>query len=384
MLYGLKNYCLLVSSLLTQALPPMCPTQSMKKTSIAYPTSPVNWQALQPAPLQYSRIDPSRLNRWMSSSNQLQALSLKEITLPGAHDAGMGIVSQCSDFANAAVTQTQKTSFQTMLENGIRYFDVRPMISRTNEMMLGHYRWVGRQVGLGVKTFNLHNEGCLGYSLESMLMDVKRFLNKGLMAGDREIIFLKMSHFMNFYKYNHDQSFFDADDVKRLQHEIKNELKPYLVNKNDFLTTPLKALTATGPKVIVTLDTNEPLEAGFHAEHNIDIYDEYSNTPLFNKMKKDQFNKIWLSADKHYSVLSWTLTQSEPMAVGCVLPRSLGYIAGYKCQSIESLSQASQQGLATLADELDHIKTYPNVLYTDFTGKQETQVAIDINERRLG
>ena len=66
------------------------------------------------------------------------------------------------------------------------------------------------------------------------------------------------------------------------------------------------------------------------------------------------------------------------------MPRSLCYITGYKCQSIERLSQASQQGLATLADELDHIKTYPNVLYTDFTGKQETQVAIDINERRLG
>ena len=101
-------------------------------------------------------------------------------------------------------------------------------------------------------------------------------------------------------------------------------------------------------------------------------------------MKQDQLKKIWLTTEKQYSVLSWTLTQSEPMAVGCILPRSLGYLAGYKCQSIERLAQVSKQGLATLADELDDINAYPNVLYTDFTGVQDTRVTIEINERRLG
>ena len=37
-------------------------------------------------------------DRWMSSNVKIQGSSLREITIPGAHDAGMGKVAKCSDY----------------------------------------------------------------------------------------------------------------------------------------------------------------------------------------------------------------------------------------------------------------------------------------------
>ncbi len=322
-------------------------------------------------------------NRWMSKTAKVQKSSIMEITIPGAHDAGMGKISSCSDYAGKDVTQTQDRSFIQMLNSGIRYFDIRPIIDQEGKMYLGHYTWVGRDIDLIVHKFTLRNEGCLGYSMDEMLDDVRSFVSTP-QPDNKEIIILNLDHFKNFKKYDNKNSHFDKKDLDQLKSKIVSKLDGYLIKGNtDFLKKPINTLTKTGAKVIVTFHA-EGYDGsdGIYSQKYLNLYDEYSKTNDFNKMKADQFKKMTDHSTSKYFLLSWTLTQDENQAIGCMIPENLGKRFGYDCESIKSLANIANMHLHEIPTQSIKTKKYPNIIYTDYVSEDQTILSILINKAR--
>ena len=321
-------------------------------------------------------------NRWMTTSEKIQQSSLAEITISGAHDAGMGKITQCSTYAGSDVTKTQDRSFIQMLNSGTRYFDIRPIINKKGKMYLGHFSWIGEDINIiGIKKMTLRNEGCFGYSVDEMLDDVKTFVSD---KKNKEVIILNFSHFMNFKKFDNKDSHFDQEDFKSLQNKINNKLNGHLVlsNKN-FINTKLRKLTHDGAKVIVIFDTDGyEGKDGIYSQKYLNLYDSYSNTNDFGKMKTNQFNKMREHSKSKYFVLSWTLTQSKNQAIGCMIPFNAGKELGYNCSSINSLSNIANDHLSEIKSKIVETKQYPNVIYTDYNSDKQTETAIHINKTR--
>lgn len=323
-------------------------------------------------------------NRWMSTDNKIQNSSLSEITIPGAHDAGMGKITTCSDYAGSDVTKTQNRSFSQMLNSGTRYFDVRPVINKNGDIYLGHYSWIDKDIDIPlIHKFTLRNEGCFGYSMDEMLDDVRAFVSNST-PSNKEIIVLKFSHFMNFEKFDIENSRFDKNDFKQLIAKIINKLSGYLVlgNKN-FLKTKINHLTGNGAKVIVTFDADGyDGSKGIYSQTYLNLYDKYSNTNNYKKMKTDQFEKLSNYSYSKYFVLSWTLTQSENQAIGCMIPGNAGKLFGYDCEPIRSLANSANRHLLDIQEQSIKTKKYPNVIYTDYISEKQTKISININKDR--
>ena len=80
---------------------------------------------------------------WMQQSlGSLSNRTLKHITMPGSHDAGMSTFKPGTIGANYANTQTQYFNFYDQLMVGSRYFDLRPVISN-GQWVSGHYSKLG-------------------------------------------------------------------------------------------------------------------------------------------------------------------------------------------------------------------------------------------------
>ncbi len=315
-------------------------------------------------------------SKWMSDSSFVQNSTLRDIAIPGAHDAGMGKISECSKYANKHTTKTQDRSFYHMLKNGTRYFDARPMISKSGHMYLGHYTWVGKILD---KVSIDNNEGCMGYTVTRVLEDVKKFLDEHKRSN--EIVILNFSHFMNLKRDNSKGSNFNKDDMKELNKKIDKYLKKYLLyDKPKFLDTKIKELTKDGPKVIVIYS-----KSGYHGKSGkytngskkikgyMHIYDKYSNSNKFDHMKDDQFKKMKEHADSRYFLLSWTLTLSNAQIGGCTL-------SNMTCTSIEDLAKDIR--IEPILYEVLKTKKYPNIIYTDFVDNLDTKIAIELNKIR--
>lgn len=318
-------------------------------------------------------------DRWMSTDSKIQNSSLNQITIPGAHDAGMGESSSCSDYANKKVTKTQDKSMLQMLNTGTRYFDLRPIVNKQGNMYLGHFSWIGKDIESWRRKYTLRNEGCFGYSVDQTLDDVKTFVSNSS-PTNREIVILKFSHFMNFKDYDNKDSHFDQKNFDQLEAKIISKLNGYLViGKRDIVKIPIRDLTSNGPKVIVTFDASGyDGSKGIYAESSLNLYDKYSHTNDLDRMKADQLHKLGEYSSSTYFLLSWTLTQNQDQAIACMIP-----IPGLGCKTIEELAASANQDLGEAQNRCIETMKYPNVLYTDFISDSVTRTAITLNKARL-
>lgn len=371
---------------------------------------------------------PVRNDRWMTDDDWVQRSTLFDVTLPGAHDAGMGKVDSCSFYANEATTRTQATTIGQMLNDGIRYFDLRPMFvkpafSSDPEMRLGHYSWVGKTINLGFHKFTLRNEGCAGYTVRTALDHVRDFMQGG---DNHELVILKFSHFQNLRAHDIDGSHFDAADFVALEQMIEQKLGPYLLRGNrNFRNVPIAELTADGPKVIVTFDAKGyDGSSGIYPQSDLNLYDQFAKTSSVSDMRADQFSKMKsnappLNGESYWAnvymcmtyfvgpssaecyrrarvrweqwkqtaplfVLSWTLTQSESQMIACsvAVTDELKWIAaqlGYECKTLPALGREANKHIEEIVSEVGKIRRYPHVLYVDQSDKKATNAAILIN-----
>ncbi len=343
--------------------------------------------AIYPVSSEGVAVRATSLPRWMTDNPKIQGATLSRIAMPGAHDAGMGKIHSCSTYANTKTTQTQKTSFAEMLQAGIRYFDVRPVIGGpgSSGMRLGHFQWIGKDIDLGIVKLTLRNEGCLGYSMDEVLEDVRAFLASN---NNREVVILKMSHFMNLDKFGGKGSHFDQADLRGLEARVIKKLEPFLLpNRPDFRHATISTLTATGPKAIVTFDApGYDGAAGIYSESTLSLYDEYSDSNNVKTMEADQFAKMdrngWQPAsgpDAKHFVLSWTLTQSEKQAIGCTLPANIGALVGYGCVPLQKLAGEANARQGDIYKHSHEARRYPNVIYVDNAGVDTATWAVAIN-----
>ena len=80
---------------------------------------------------------------WMAQNlARLGSKSFKQITIPGSHDAGMGVFHNGTTFFTAANTRTQLLTLGDQLQAVRGYFDLRPVISG-GVYKAGHYSYIG-------------------------------------------------------------------------------------------------------------------------------------------------------------------------------------------------------------------------------------------------
>ncbi|KJU84797.1 PLC-like phosphodiesterase [Candidatus Magnetobacterium bavaricum] len=336
---------------------------------------------------------------WMTDDSFIQNATLATITIPGAHDAGMGTITKCSDYALPSVTKTQNRSIIQMLNSGVRVFDFRPTIV-DGGMYLGHYSWIGRTIGLASAPLaKLETEGCTGYSVDQALSEIANFVNPWY--GRHEVVILKLSHMYNLDKYNIENSYFDQSDFDGLMSKIRYTIPDSaLVNNNsNFLTTPIRHLTRNGSVVIITVEAgngtfNVNALDGSAGVYNVNalpplqsggptpvIFGEYTETNDYDTMQRKQLRKVLdASMAQHYTELIWTLTQTPDQATGCVISSKFSPLvslaAGYGdgCTSIENLANKVNANYQRIWDWYNWNSNYlgnkckfcPNVIYVDF------------------
>lgn len=74
--------------------------------------------------------DNAATANWMSNllkEHPDKTIAFKDIAIPGSHDAAMYVLEDCVG-GNACNTQTQYLHMKAQLEQGLRLFDIRPIL----------------------------------------------------------------------------------------------------------------------------------------------------------------------------------------------------------------------------------------------------------------
>ena len=314
---------------------------------------------------------------WMAA---FDGWTLSGMCLPGAHDAGMYTVNNCSMVASvhgAGVTQTQTLTMAEMLNAGIRYFDVRPVLAEDGTYYTGHFD-AGTMIG------------CRGVELATMLADVANFCSN----TTKQVIVLKLSHFADRQADSFGFTSAQITNVLAYVHGLLGNCLFVNNTQSRLASLTLSAIAPSGSKVVLVYDPSIPEDkqggsitapsgtytyADFDAANNnahsadLVVYDEYSNKNTTSSMISDQLRKL-NNSDKHGGdmfLLSWTLTQQK-------LDQFLGH------PTILDLSVNADRLLAqNMAAEFQTGQVrngkMPNIVYVDSADTFATDVCIWLN-----
>lgn len=137
---------------------------------------------------------------------------LTEITIPGTHDSGCYVDH---GYGRNFLARTQTQTIGGQLAGGIRYFDIRPHMTRAQEFWTYHGPYYGGQL-----------DGNPG-----ILADVQQFM-AGLLVGDRELVILNISHFSGFDNTAH------TNLIAAIQAALAPHLVPYTQDQISLFNTP--------------------------------------------------------------------------------------------------------------------------------------------------
>jgi hypothetical protein len=296
---------------------------------------------------------------WMTDlyDDYLKDRKLSQISLPGSHDSGMFKHQHCT-MGSYCNTVAQEKSIYGQLQAGVRYFDLRPVWMQVqSEWFTGHWDYVSFEGWL---------IGCAGVNLETALMDVVSFLNDGGERVKNELIILSFSHCYYNALSNGD---YKCDDkyFEKLKQFIQYEIGDHLIkgeSDTDFVNMTLEDIFAlNGKQVLVVMHgASADPKNGIFGTHNLDIYNDYTNTENLTKMENDQIKKLLDPShhDDELFLLSWTLTLSTHDVENC-------HTEGI---SIIDLAELARPKLIPNLDELMRIDQitqtlFPNILYVD-------------------
>ncbi len=287
---------------------------------------------------------------WMTDLvwNAEEDVTLKKISMPGAHDAGMYLLSSCSVGGNACNTQTQDQNMTTMLNAGIRVFDVRP--SKINEgIFMQHYTECG---GLG----------CHGDLVENMLVQTKTFLD-----SHSELVVFLMSHFCST-GYN------DTELTDLFTDILGDRLyKGTSIAASDFINTPLDLILdiegGNGKAIILYEDapSNSSLESrGIFDYSYFPLEGSYANSFEYDVMYADQLAKFnsFNSGNNRLFEMSWTMTLDTDLSISCFFQEnSANSIQDYALPTNDKLGDAMQNWMN---DGIAKRGKIPNIIWVDF------------------
>ncbi len=286
---------------------------------------------------------------------------LKDISIPGAHDAGVYQLNNCL-LGNACNVQTQYLDMKNMLESGVRIFDVRPVYKD------GVF-WTYHASGC-------NGIGCDGDNMENFLQQTKDYLD-----NHNELIIFEVSNFCNT----------NSQDVSFLN--LLNSILADRIYQDDgtittnFVDRPLQSILNDGKgKVVLLMDAlnsaTENRAEGYFAHSYLRRTGSYANKFIFEEMLANQLSKFnnYDTTSEALFRLSYTLTLNDSLAFDCAKPG--------KHTSIESLAVDARAKIAPIFDEWVANGTIikgkiPHIIYVDFANTTITEQCIKISEFNL-
>lgn len=311
--------------------------------------------------------DTSLTENWMQD---LQAkypnkeITLKNICLPQAHDAGVYELNNCFG-GNDCNTKTQYLSMAMMLHSGIRVFDLRPAL------IDGVY-WTFHRTNCG-------GLGCEGVLLRTFLEETKNFLDQ-----HNELVIFEITHLCNTGSQD--------PGLVALFNDVLGDTK-YRLNTNltnDFIRTPLQEIIpsdgSSGKVVLLWEDVNGAMadpSTGLFAFNFIPVSGTYANNKDIDIVINDQIQKFnqFNEVSNRLFKLCYTFTLDAGAAVTCLSDLE-------NPVSIESISLEARGRLETtidalIADEIISQDKIPNMLSIDFANTAVSFQCIRLSELSL-
>ncbi|OTA15955.1 hypothetical protein Xvie_02292 [Xenorhabdus vietnamensis] len=287
---------------------------------------------------------------WMQDHrNILGELPINKLCIPGSHDAGMSAVTWKTFLAAKCNTLTQSNNVLGQLKLGIRYFDIRPVLS-DGEFFTGHYRNIAIW------------EGANGESIKSIIDGINLFTE-----SHNELIIIRLDHSLNldvgllkkYRPFNQKDWFVLFDQLANIKHLY------YHNGKKDISESTLNTLTNDGTRPAVlffienkkaVVDLGKYKNAGFFYLSELGMYHLYSNTNSVFQMGSDQIKKMNDYSPKQYFELSWILTQSPAQATTCATTLT---------SDIKHLANEANDKLVTYLHQHITDTVYPNIILID-------------------
>jgi len=294
--------------------------------------------------------------------------SLRNLCIPGSHDAGMSTLTAGTPFAKPCNTVTQTRSVLDQLHAGARYFDIRPVLSG-GQLYTGHFSPVPT---LGV-------QGATGQSLDSIIDDVNAYT-----ADNQELIVLYLSHDLKtdlgIFPLTQTDWNFLLTKLLRLNHRFVAP-NPTTV---DLTTLPLRDFIGSQAAVVVvaqpsngTITLGDFVNQGFYKPQSFPVVDEYANTESLDTMQTDQLIKKLPvhrpAPDAGSFLLSWTLTQSVASALRCPAAVPPGTVSPTSYPSVLDLAAKAAPALYQNVLPVSNRRTFPNIL--DIDNVQSSDIA---------
>ncbi|KAM0543059.1 hypothetical protein ACHAPJ_012508 [Fusarium lateritium] len=310
---------------------------------------------------------------WMQQNrNTLGQRPLSQICILGTHDSGMSTVSHC-DIPGGVIDPyvlCQSLPIKGQLEQGARYFDIRPQYS-------GGHLWTGHYTG---------KVGGRGESIKDIISAVNDFTR-----DNGELIILQFSHSLqsdteDWREFNKEEWHALMKELLKLNHLFICEDKK---KANNLCQLKLDDFIGGGKAAVVCvieqwdLKIDDYATKGFYKLEQLNIRNEYSNKDVTEVMVKDQLEKMkgHMSAkEKRLFLLSWTLTQQAPNWDGDVV--SFVKIAPRSLKPIKHLARRCNKELFTrLLPEVGD-KSFPNVVYIDYLDNRDyVALVVAINDK---
>lgn len=305
---------------------------------------------------------------WMQQGmGSLGNRTLKQICMPGSHDAGMGTFKAGTVGAHFANSQTQYLDIYGQLMAGSRYFDIRPVIS-SGQWVAGHYSEV-ENVWLGGN----------GQALSDMIKQINDFTKQY-----KELVIINLSHTLDT---DNDYKDLTQDQWNKLFDTLKVVNNRFTVNnpgKEDFSNHVLGDFITDGASVFIVaqlpggISLGDYANQGFFNQDNFPVYDSYSNSNDVSNMEKDQLAKLKTERNlvanagqrkDKFHLLSWTLTQQAEDVLNFD-------------KAIMNLAVSVYDDLFVNAFNSFTPESLPNVLYIDAVGIRDKSVVFPYDKPR--
>ncbi len=298
--------------------------------------------------------------------------TLRQICMPGSHDAGMSEFKGPTVhtlFASPYNTLTQDQSIIGQLQFGVRFFDIRPVIGGLNgDFETGHYGYIDF-----IKSW----QGANGQSIASIVDEINRFT-----TINRELIILELSHDLNTNNGNNNYTAFNSVEWKNLFEKLKqlnnlfNPKEPpsdlTKLTLNDFIQKQAAVVVIVPDKDVDNKDIDLTGYSGFYHKSKFPYNGEYSNTNDFHTMANGQLAKLgtyrpYTSTDSNMPcfMLFWTLTQQGAQVL--------------TTDSIKNMANLANPHLEGTLLPVCASNTFPNIILIDNVTFDISEIAMKIN-----
>ena len=315
------------------------------------------------------------VHKWMYVNlDKWQNRTMRQLCVPASHDSGMSLVTWKTGLASAFSIVTQYNGVYEQLNNGVRYFDLRPTF-HNGQWVSGHYSYVDNWP---IKSW----QGGDGESIQSIIDQVNRFTSE----DHNELIVLSVSH-VQMVNDKGASDKFNKDDFRDPRAEEWNNLlgcfealqQRWSKTSNDLTQVPLKDFIGPfeGPwKSAVVLLFDDGVDVGTRAGmfHNRAWQWDSSD---WQKSESDRLNDFKTAASK---------PGARPYSYsGCHTPTSDEAILSTLGQSGASVLSLSENPKNKLFTELFPACTeslYPCSLTMDAIDSSDlTALCLAINDR---